>query len=244
MKPSASNPAPCGVPTAWLPVTVLCALGVGCADDVPPTDREARSAATRDDPLVSVTSDALPTDTPASSYCDEATVLTIGPGLGALRQRWSIDDTYDYCAGWDFANLNEPAGLGSTVLGTLGFEPEQGVWDGSFVSIDHTLDGPGTYTVVPAATLRATAGTAPDTPLVAVSVQAGIATIDPVRSSGWEGASGSVRVSVDGDGTYHFHQPTGLTLLVGRDDLSGGIPDRPGTIEVSFTDLSGTRTGP
>ncbi len=149
---------------------------------------------------------------------------------------------------WTVANNNYTAGIsssgsssitGSTVddfgvvsVSTTGFESLNGAYSGSALSISHSLQGAGTYSL----------GTTSDlieniaSKQMRMNVTVGTLNTSPLAATLYQALSGSVEIIVDNNGKYHLTVNTPITLTK-TIDVGTGVPNAPETISFTMNNI-------
>lgn len=153
---------------------------------------------------------------------------------------WSMDG-YVYVNGGHSATTTTPrdsAGnviqLTATSTATVsGGDSSNGSYSGSAVNFMYYPLGAGTYTVV--SSREVLVATPPTSRAIFVETTVGVATTS--GSTQYQSRSGgSVSISVDSAGSYHFATPS--PLLMGKHlEVGGGIVGAPASMELSLFDV-------
>lgn len=159
------------------------------------------------------------------------------PAAGGATSWWTLD-THTYVNG---GNSAQTVGSGSdpitvaviSTATTAGGDTSNGAYSGSSLSFSFKGTSAGTYVVAPdRATFVSTPASAN---LIFVEATVGIAVT--TGSSVYTASSGSVQVSRDGAGKYHFDTDTVVGIPTARTmDLLGGVAGAPNTMRLIVRD--------
>ena len=160
----------------------------------------------------------------------------VGPGAPADAggARWTVDRfAYVGGGGGSTSTRDAATGIGIVFVTTTGFDRANGPWSGSGVGIGHTLDGPGTYAIVPA-----NEPLTPGSRAAQVNVTVGTLNVAPLAGVRYDAESGQVLATVDEDGRYTFS--TGAPLTATQTVVLGeGIDGAPATVDVTLAGVRG-----
>jgi hypothetical protein len=122
-------------------------------------------------------------------------------------------------------------------VGTDGADEANGGYAGSNLLIAHSLTSPGEYRIADSLNeFTASLKSNPGEKVAHIAVTVGTAVL-PVAATRYESAgSGTLMVTIDENGDYHFtsDQPIALNKV---SDLGDGVPDAPQTAEVLLNDI-------
>jgi hypothetical protein len=159
------------------------------------------------------------------------------PAAGGPTSWWTLD-AHTYINGGNSAQSTSAGSDPTTVAvistaTTAGGDTSNGAYSGSSLSFSFKGASAGTYVVVPdRATFVSTPASANP-----IFVEATVGIAVTTGSSVYTASSGSVQVSRDGTGTYHFDTNTVLGIPTTRTmDLLGGVAGSPSTLRLIVHD--------
>ncbi|MEE9326136.1 MAG: hypothetical protein V3U71_02495 [Cocleimonas sp.] len=133
-----------------------------------------------------------------------------------------------------FSSINNSTvdNFGVLEVTTIGFDRSNGDFSGSGVSIAHSLQGSGSYTIEENTTDLITSLS---NKVITLTVTAG--TINsPLAATSYKAISGTVEVTVDNNGKYHFSIVSPITLTKAI-DVGTGVPNAPDTFSFTMNNI-------
>lgn len=143
---------------------------------------------------------------------------------------WTLGDN-EYSGGTSASDTSDPSiDIGVLVVGTTGFDRDNGDFSGSALAISHTLQGAGTYSVVSQEDFTEGRIENPDARLVVISCTVGTLNVDPIASTQYGSTTGGTALAtLDSQGRYNFTISSSITMSRTL-DLGQGVPNAPDTI--------------
>ncbi len=149
---------------------------------------------------------------------------------------WKLGDN-NYSGGTSaalFSSINNSTldNFGVLEVTTIGFDRSNGDFSGSVISVAHSLQGSGSYTIEENTTDLITGLS---NRVITLTVTVG--TINsPPAATGYIATSGTVNATVDGNGKYHFTITSPITLSK-TIDVGLGVPNAPDTFSFTMNNI-------
>ncbi|MEE9413213.1 MAG: hypothetical protein V3V22_09210 [Methylococcales bacterium] len=123
------------------------------------------------------------------------------------------------------------------VIATTGLAVLNGAYSGSSLSITHSNNGSGVYTVVDSNDFAAALANSALESFITIRVDVGTIMTNPIAASSYEAQTGgAVTVTLDTNGLYHFTASDPLVMTKSL-DLGTGVPGSPDQASLTITNL-------
>ena len=152
------------------------------------------------------------------------------------KSHWLVNDV-SYSSSARSTSTSESSEMTIVGAGTDGADQANGNYAGSSLLIAHSLTSPGEYRIADSFTSFTAALKAnPNDRVAHITVTVGTAVL-PVAATRYESAgSGTLSVTIDENGSYHFtsNQPIAINKI---SDLGIGVPDAPAVAQISLNGI-------